>query len=136
MKAIKGMVEAPIKPTILFVDDNFDRFENFVDSLPESLAEFFWASSTEAAIKTLKSHPHWSVVYLDHDLGKEECGCVLVDWITANKERFEKTTFNIHSWNPPGAEAMFNSLYQAGLRAKVKPFVYTRIKTTYQQPID
>lgn len=114
---------------IVFVDDSWERFENFAESLPDSVGEFFWAATVQSAIKTLADDPlSITVVCLDHDLGEGECGCEVVDWITDHKEAFQKTTFICHSWNTAGAEAMHNSLFQAGLKSKIKPFVTSRTK--------
>lgn len=113
---------------IIFVDDSWERFENFAENLPATLGELHWAASAEAAISILKDDPlSITVVCLDHDLGeKTECGCIVVDWIIQHKEAFQKTTFVCHSWNTAGAEAMHNSLFQAGLKSKIKPFVPSR----------
>jgi DNA-binding NtrC family response regulator len=111
----------PKSKRLLFLDDDEKRWHQLVDIMPDNIGTYCWVASAAQAINALKD-THFDVVLLDHDLGAEECGCVVVDWIIAHRKAFTNTRFIIHSWNPAGAEAMHLALYHAGLSSKRKMF--------------
>lgn len=111
---------------LLFVDDSSERFEALSENLPENVGFVYWCPTAERAIETLAESIPFSVICLDHDLGKDSCGCEVVTWIVHRAEFFKEVQFFIHSWNPDGALLMHQELRKAGLRSKIKPFSFAK----------
>lgn len=109
---------------ILFLDDNFDRIEKFIEAYPFGIV----ARTAQEAIEALRYYAEFEIVSLDHDLGGEsfvdssrsDSGMEVVRWIEKHKPNVKK--FVVHSVNPIAADEMTRRLMAAGYEVERKPY--------------
>lgn len=107
---------------LLFVDDNVKNWELIHQRLPNSVIQVHWATTVEEAIEDLdKWTSALNIIFLEHDLADELCGCILVDWLIDRKELFKKVRIVLHSSNIEGSQAMHEALKNAGLSSSIHP---------------
>jgi CheY-like chemotaxis protein len=88
---------------ILIIDDEMSRKQFFSDIFKMHTLRF--ASNTQKAIDLLKDNNDYDLICLDYDLGMENKGSEIVNYIL-NKEICKDSEILIHSMNPEGAEKM------------------------------
>lgn len=116
-----------MESTILFLDDERHRFDDFVQRHPEAT----WVSTAAEAIQLLPERP-WAEVWLDHDLDgsrgqgqdpmSEESGSEVVRFICTEYPLSFDAKIVVHSQNAMRALPMVARLYQAGYTATYRPW--------------
>lgn len=104
---------------ILFLDDSEARHAQFARQHPDAVREY----TAWAAIDALRLSPRFSVAYLDHDLGTDEDGMDVVDFIVQMPEQDRPCRVVVHSHNVPAAKyRMLPALERAGVPVTHEPF--------------
>jgi len=101
---------------ILFLDDDEERCTAFL----KKNANVVIVHTAMDAILALQEKYYWDYVFLDHDLGGYDDGMTVVEWIVTNRPHIGQMF--IHSWNPPAADMMTNTLKNNGYPAFQEPF--------------
>lgn len=104
---------------ILIVDDENYRHEGFKKKLEGS--DLYHAYTYNEAVKFLQKYT-FKEVYLDHDLGLGKNGNDVAQFITKLQAFKQPKKVFIHSWNPVGADNIYNTLTRAGILAAKRPY--------------
>jgi hypothetical protein len=134
---------------VFLLEDDYKRIAAFNDALANDYLTL--AMTYEAGIERFK--PPYDLILLDHDLlphhyaaypgtNLPECtgtGLSFVRWMVKTHPHVVRNhRVLIHSWNPPGAKAMADTLRQAGVKQLiVHPFgehVVETVRHMAQQP--
>lgn len=99
---------------VLFLDDKKSRVEKFNNDGFSPV----WTKSSADTIELLKKH-YWDLVSLDYDLGGDDNGMKVVDWITKNRPSVGCVL--VHSTNLLMALDMIHSLRGAGYFVRYRP---------------
>jgi CheY-like chemotaxis protein len=117
---------------ILILDDDPDRHRTIQGLLESRLHEPFttyhvWTvQELREAFYPIQRKPSFDLVLLDHDLGEDpEIGVDAADFLTHLPQRMWPAQTIIHSWNIPGAKAMYDRIRRAGLPVVLRPFSLT-----------
>jgi len=131
------------KINILVLEDDPNRIIQFRDRFfslfngreaPIVRGVVYYARTAEEAITLLKEQTHFDMIFLDHDLGDrvfvsdddENTGSEVVRFLMKNANEYNNTRFIIHSFNPIGAESMFNNIKQNITRDVIRvPGIWT-----------
>jgi len=116
------------KINILVLEDDETRITHFRErfhslflvgeNTGKHMSEICYARTAQDAIEFLKETAHFDIIFLDHDLGDrvfvssddENTGSEVVRYLVEHSNEYSNTRFIIHSFNPIGAESMFNSI--------------------------
>lgn len=106
---------------ILFLDDSFERYLSMKQKYPDD--EIVWVQTVAAARQVLK-HWHFAVVCLDHDLDEDnetDSCCLIPDIVNQKDNNLYGAMIVIHSWNPVGAEWLYQQLKESFPAVKKDP---------------
>jgi len=118
------------KINILVLEDDDTRITHFrerffslfhsgnLEGTGKYMSEVCYAKTAQEAIEFLKEIAHFDIIFLDHDLGQrtfvspddENTGSEVVRYLVEHSNEYSNTRFIIHSFNPIGAESMFNNI--------------------------
>lgn len=110
---------------ILLLEDDLNRIAAFQRGLVGA-APLRIVHNAKEAIKEMVNG-QWDFVFLDHDLGDKSIvgdGTMVAAWIAEHPEKFARTTFVVHSLNPPAGERMANIIFRGGLHVHRRAFVW------------
>lgn len=95
------------KSRIFVMDDQDVRLDWFRESLGENL--LFTASNASDALAWLEAGGEADLYFLDHDLGSDDCGCLIVKWFAEHRPK-QAPRIVIHSMNSVAAQKMQDML--------------------------
>lgn len=100
---------------IIILDDSKERLSKF-----KAKIECETALNSQDAISLLEKHDKIEELYLDHDLGSDDTGMKVVEWLVINKKNIKEII--IHSLNHSAARLMKDKLVAAGYSTIIIPF--------------
>jgi hypothetical protein len=112
-------------PRVLFLDDNHDRAQVFLNAHPYAV----WVETARDCLERLAGP--WDEVHLDHDLGgeafvdheREDCGMEVVRWLCDEfRPHLRDCLFVVHTRNPDASCMMVMHLQVTGYRVVERPF--------------
>ena len=95
----------------------------WVDDTKKPPVGWLWAKTVDAAIAALRS-PDVSDLSLDHDLGGDQTGMQIVDWMSMTETWPQR--IDLHTENPVGADNMMRALVNDGPYEKRTPRTLVR----------